>query len=169
MSTVEDIATDITRRYNDEEFSGDELEMVHAAVVEALTHQKVYLVQYNYFADDYSYGHWEETPQVDDGFFLSREEAQAEVDWMNGYDRKYADYVRGVERKNTEIQERHDRALVAYGSLVASGVENPDQYMKKPQLHLNKVETFEEWNANRRRSREGYYDVVEVDIAKKVR
>lgn len=164
MKTATEIATDITRRYNEEEFAPgeSELDMVHAAVKTAIEESRggnLYLVQYNIEREGYYGRSWDEVPDLDLGYFLTKEAAQAEADRLNNYEAKWDAYVRKVTAENARAmktfaqrQNDHEKAKAAGLAHLAPA---PVRAAVKPVLD------FEDWKSTLRE--DSFYDVVEVE------
>lgn len=165
MKTIKEVAAEIVTKYSNDYYTpGDELDMVNAAVLDALEQDRaqrpsIFLVQYNVERDSYYSGwHWEEVPELDRGFFLTQEEAQAEADRLNNYAEKYASYVRKTEERNRGAEVSYARQQSDHEKAKAAGLAHLAPVpVREPTVP---VLDFEGWKAAMRV--DCYYDVVEV-------
>lgn len=160
MKSPNQIARNITNRYNDEEFApgGGELDMVHEAVTVAVQEAQsgsIYMIAY-VGRDDDNYP----TSSLDEdfGFFLTEEAAEAWVETHEDFEARYQAQIEHT--KQTNIQRHHEAAVKrrVWDEMKAEGV-NPGFFRPGDVKDLT-VLPFERWKADMSR-----YAVVEVKPA----
>lgn len=113
----------------------------------------IYLIAYVHFDDD---NYRNETVDEDYGYFTSREDAQAWIDYKQNLAEEYAEYVDRRVARNVKAETDFEAKCRAYDLLKEQGIEPP--FFRPTAISTVPVQSFEVWKEQNER-----FAIVEVE------
>jgi len=101
---------------------------------------QIYMLGYNYSEGDSM------ELEPDEGFFWTKDAAQAKADELNRWTIRYEEYVRNLEASNAERSRTYHARKHGWQTLEDAGLR-PLNFMADPVLNLSEILSQEDWRA----------------------